>query len=102
MSARRVPGRAKEPSRVPERSGGDGRAPSADLGFRYRARKNGEVEVLRDGRTVTLLRGRAAAKFLADVTDANESAAQQRMARVTGQYARGNERTASRHPRHRG
>jgi hypothetical protein len=72
-----------------------------DLGFSYRARKSGEVELLRHGKAVTTLRGDAAADFLSEVAGASEEEAQQLMARLTGNYKRGNERLASQHPRNR-
>lgn len=45
---------------------------------------------------VTLLRGKAAVRFIERVADADEEAAQQLMARATGQFKRGNEREARR------
>ncbi len=72
---------------------------SPDLGFTYRIRKSGEVEVAHHGRLATTLRGKAAAKFLAKATAGTDSQAQQLMARVTGNYRHGNERTARAHPR---
>lgn len=71
----------------------------SDLGFSYQVRKSGEVVISRDGRPVTSLRGAAAQRFLADVTRADP---QQVMARRTGNYRRGNEGQAARHPRNRG
>lgn len=49
-----------------------------------------------DGRRATVLRGRRAQDFLEDV---ESSDAQELMARVTGNYRRGNEREAREHPR---
>ena len=72
---------------------------AADLGFRYRPRKNGDVEVLHHGRVAAVLRGRDAEKFMAEATDSTSQEAQQLMARLTGNYKRGNERAASQHPR---
>jgi hypothetical protein len=72
-----------------------------DLGFSHRVRKNGDVEVLHGGRVASTLRGRDATDFLAEVRAADAADAQQLMARVTGNYRRGNERTASQHPRNR-
>lgn len=45
---------------------------------------------------VTALRGNAATRFLTRVDGADESAAQQLMARVTGNFKRGNERRGAR------
>ncbi|HPF36440.1 MAG TPA: hypothetical protein P5571_11975 [Candidatus Krumholzibacteria bacterium] len=72
-----------------------------DLGFRWQARKNGEVAVTRGGKVVTVLRGDAAREFLADAAGADPLDMQQDLARLTGNYKRGNERLASEHPRNR-
>lgn len=71
----------------------------SDLGFSVRRRKNGDVEVLHHGRVAATLRGREATAFLADVPDPSTADAQQLMARLTGNYRRGNERLASQHQR---
>ncbi|MCA0240971.1 MAG: hypothetical protein LCI02_08915 [Proteobacteria bacterium] len=76
-------------------------AAPADLGFSYRVRKNGDVEILHHGRLASTLRGHEAEDFLHDAGDAASPAAQQLMARVTGNYKHGNERQASQHPRNR-
>jgi hypothetical protein len=73
----------------------------ADLRFSYRIGRDGEVVILRQNRVVTTLRSRAAQAFLADVAGATSEVQQQAMARVTGNYKRGNERTAAAHPRNR-
>jgi hypothetical protein len=65
-----------------------------NLGFTYRASKNGEVHIARHGRTVATLRGKAASAFLADAKSASEDEQQHLMARMTGNYRRGNEHTA--------
>ena len=76
-------------------------AEPSDLGFTYRSRKNGDVEILHHGRLATTLRGHDAEDFLAEVPDAASAEAQQLMARLTGNYKRGNERLASQHARNR-
>lgn len=68
---------------------GDG----ANLGFSYRLTRAGELEISRDGRVVTRLRGRAAAKASVQLEGAAAGVQQQRLARLTGNYRRGNERT---------
>lgn len=70
----------------------NGSADGNDLGFRHAVRKSGEVTITRGGRPVTTLRGRRAERFLAEVEDATPAAVQQRLARLTGNYKRGNER----------
>lgn len=72
-----------------------------DLGFSHRARRNGEIEILRKQRVVTVLRGAAAREFADEAQRGDEAALQQTMARLTGNYKRGNERMASEHPRNR-
>jgi hypothetical protein len=74
---------------------------SGDLGFTFRATKNGEVFVHHRGKLATTLRGEAAAEFLADIDGAEPGEQQQIMARVTGNYRRGNERLAKSHPQNR-
>ncbi len=71
-----------------------------DLGFTYHVRKSGEIEIRHHGRVAAILRGAAAAGFLAEA-EAGFAVAQQAMARVTGNYKRGNERAACNHPRNR-
>ena len=66
-------------------------------GFAFEQR-GAEVVITHRGRHATTLRGDAAARFLEEV-EAGEP--QEVMARVTGNYKRGNERTAKRHPRNR-
>jgi hypothetical protein len=71
---------------------------SSPDGFVYEVRSNGSVSIKHHGRLATTLRGSAAAKFLVEVQEGDE---QELMARVTGNYKRGNERTAKNHPRSR-
>lgn len=73
-----------------------------DLGFTYRIRKDGDVEILHRGRLASTLRGREAADFLRKAQDESSFDAQQLMARITGNFKRGNERKASGHPRNLG
>jgi hypothetical protein len=74
---------------------------SSDLGFEYRLRRSGEVEILHHGRRATTLRGVNAQEFIAEIEKLNEIEIQQELARLTGNYKRGNERTAANHPRNR-
>ncbi|MGW0434187.1 hypothetical protein ACWDV4_16805 [Micromonospora sp. NPDC003197] len=66
-------------------------------GFDYLERPDGSVVITHRGRVATTLRGGRADEFLAEVDDDP----QQVMARWTGNYRRGNERTAKQHPRNR-
>ncbi len=70
-----------------------------DPGFTYRASTTGKVTVHRRGRLAATLRGGKAQEFLAKIESLDPAARQRLMARVTGNYKRGNERTAGSHPR---
>jgi hypothetical protein len=70
-------------------------------GFSYRTRAAGEVVIDHHGRHATTLRGEAAEAFLRSIEGTSEADAQELMARATGNYRRGNERTARRRPRNR-
>jgi len=74
---------------------------SSDLGFTWRANKKNEVVILHHGRKAAVLRGTVAQEFLADAESLAPADLQQLMARLTGNYKRGNERTAKNHPRNR-
>lgn len=67
-------------------------------GFDYMER-GGDVVITHRGKPATTLRGAKAAAFLEDVEQENP---QELMARLTGNYRRGNERQARNHPRNRG
>lgn len=60
--------------------------------FDWRVTKDGQVLVSRGGRVVTTIRGNTAAKLLGRLERAGEDEAQHLLARVTGNYKRGNER----------
>ncbi|MFJ3230481.1 hypothetical protein [Streptomyces sp. NPDC086787] len=65
-------------------------------GFSYEAHANGTVRINHHSRPATTLQGARAAQFLAEVDGADPQLV---MARWTGNYKRGNERTARNHPR---
>ncbi|MEU6983449.1 hypothetical protein ABZ946_08480 [Streptomyces sp. NPDC046324] len=65
-------------------------------GFSHEQRADGTVVITHRGRTAGTLRGGRAEKFLAEVASGD---AQLVMARWTGAYKFGNERTARNHPR---
>lgn len=68
-------------------------------GFSYRRLHDDTVLITHQGRSAATLRGPRAEKFLAE---AESGDAQPVMARWTGSYTCGNERTARDHPRNRG
>ena len=65
------------------------------MSFAWQATKDGRVRISRRGRVVTTLTGARAARFLHEVEGADEPAAQLLMARVTGNFKRGNERRST-------
>ena len=67
-------------------------------GFEY-VDRGGEVVVLHNGKRATVLRGARAEQFRRDVEYDDP---QELMARLTGNYKRGNERMGKNHPRNRG
>lgn len=67
-------------------------------GFAYLVRAGGEVLITHHGRAAETLRGERAEAFLSELGSTN---AQELMARYTGNYRRGNERTGKDHPRNR-
>lgn len=73
---------------VPE----DARGELMDGRFDYRLQKDGRVVVTWYGRPVTTLAGQDAQKFLKKMDELDEHAAQLAMARVTGNFKRGNEK----------
>lgn len=60
--------------------------------FSYRAQKGGAVAVFYRGRQVTLLRGEAAEKLLRRTLGLEGRALQLELAKITGNFKRGNER----------
>ena len=59
-------------------------------GFDWTRRKNGDVVITHHGRVATILRGREASRFVERVASGDDQGV---MARVTGNYKRGNERS---------
>jgi len=74
----------------------------APEGFSWTERKNGDVVISHRHTVATVLRGNKAHEFLQDVEGCAEPDGQELMARLTGNYKRGNERQARNHPRNRG
>jgi hypothetical protein len=72
------------PSRSPD--------PLGDDPFAYRVTKDGRVRIDRGGRTVTVVAGKDAIALASKLATADPEAAQQLLARATGNYRRGNDR----------
>jgi hypothetical protein len=68
-------------------------------GFSFTRSADGTVTIAHRGRRAATLRGSRADRFATQVEGANPQLV---MARWTGQYRRGNERAAARHPRNLG
>ena len=66
--------------------------PLAGEPFSFVTRGDGSIVIRYHEAPVTLLRGRTAERFTARMSTADGPAAQQLMARVTGNFKRGNER----------
>jgi hypothetical protein len=60
--------------------------------FAWRETKDGRVRISWQGRVVTTLAGTPAARFLREVESLDEEGEQLLLARVTGNFKRGNER----------
>jgi len=69
----------------------------APQGFAYH-RRGDDVIITHHGKPATTLRGERARSFLEDIETADS---QEIMARLTGNYRRGNERQARNHPLNR-
>ena len=65
---------------------------AAPTGFAWSRTKDGRVRISHHGRLVTTLSGTQADRFMARAEGATDAAAQQLMARATGNYKHGNER----------
>ena len=68
--------------------------PLEDSPFEYRKYKNGNVSVFYNSKEVTILKDKDAQKFTARIESASEQEAQMIMAKITGNFKRGNEREA--------
>ena len=73
----------------------------APTGFTYREHKDGSISITHQGRLAATLRKREAVDFLGEVTSIDAADAQELMARLTGNYKRGNEGRAADHFRNR-
>ena len=73
-----------------------------DLGFTFQETKAGDLIIYHHGKQATILRGTRAQQMLTDLESSTFEEEQQLMARLTGNYKRGNEKVAESHPRNRG
>ena len=72
-----------------------------DLGFTHFVTKSNAVLIERDGKVVTTVRGSKANDFLVKMNASTIPQQQQLMARITGNYKRGNEKLSKNHPKNR-
>ena len=59
--------------------------------FTFRETKDGKVFIYWQGKQITILKGKAAGKFIGNILKINPDEAQLLMARVTGHFKHGNE-----------
>ncbi|NOI66984.1 hypothetical protein [Vibrio sp. 99-8-1] len=71
-----------------------------DLGFKFN-RVKGEVTIYHHGKRATVLRGAKAKEVEQELNDCDFNGQQQLMARLTGNYKRGNEKLAKNHLRNK-
>ena len=71
---------------------------SASRPFSWLSRADGTIVIRYHDAPVTLLRGRTAERFATRIAGADDTAAQRLMARVTGNFKRGNEGGMNRGP----
>lgn len=69
--------------------------------FSYRKNKDNSIQIYRENKPVTILRKQKALSFLEEIEGLPEDEQQLLLARVTGNYKRGNEREAKNHSRNR-
>jgi hypothetical protein len=67
--------------------------------FSYRVTKDGHVLIYWRNKQVMILKAMQAQKFLAKIANLDDQEAQMVMAKITGNFKRGNERAASIHSR---
>ncbi len=70
-----------------------------DLGFTYSTNKNDDLEIRHHGKFATKFSRGKGAKLASQLDGAEFDKQQQLMARLTGNYKRGNERMAKKHNR---
>lgn len=69
--------------------------------FAWQRRKDGSVAVSHGGRVVSVIAGREAERLAAKLATASEQDVQLALAKITGNFKRGNERTAGSHARNK-
>ncbi len=72
-----------------------------DLGFSFTVNKNNELEIRHHGKFATKFSNDKGVKVASQLEQSGFHEQQQLMARLTGNYKRGNERTAKKHNRNR-
>jgi hypothetical protein len=69
--------------------------------FAYQVRKDGSIAVSHGGRVVSVIAGREAERLLVKLSSASAQDVQLALAKITGNFKRGNERAAGGHTRNR-
>ena len=73
----------------------------SDLGFTFIKNKKQEIIINRYGNKITVLRNKKALEFIEDIKFLDFEDQQQLIARLTGNYKRGNEKQAKKHFRNK-
>ena len=73
----------------------------SDLGFTFIKNKKQEIIINRYGNKIAILRNKKALEFIEDIKFLNFEDQQQLIARLTGNYKRGNEKQAKKHFRNK-
>ncbi len=71
----------------------DQRGKLEDNPFDYQITKDGKVMIFYNGKQVKVMKGKPAEKLIARLKDSGDHDIQLELARVTGNFKRGNERT---------
>ena len=73
----------------------------SDQPFSYTVRKDSSIDVSHEGRSVMLVTGAEAARLTRKLAGASAEEVQMALAKITGNFKRGNERIAANHLRNR-
>ena len=60
--------------------------------FTYQVTKDGNIRIAHEGKTVTILKGKPAARLMTAIASAEPDGVQLALAKATGNFKRGNER----------
>jgi hypothetical protein len=73
----------------------------SDRPFTCTARKDGSIDISHEGRSIMVVTGAEAARLARKLAGASAEEVQMALAKITGNFKRGNERIAANHVRNR-